>query len=75
MLLPLLMKCRPDHALVEARNDGRSGVGRAVPADTAECRLWVQKGDDRRNAPQRARCSESGLSSTASEATAYNSIL
>jgi hypothetical protein len=22
----------------------------------AECRLWVQKGDDRRNAPQWARC-------------------
>jgi hypothetical protein len=26
------------------------------PPDQAECRLWVQKGDDRRNAPQRARC-------------------
>ena len=25
-------------------------------ANKAECRLWVQKGDDRRNAPQRARC-------------------
>ena len=33
---------------------------RAVPADKAECRLWVQKGDDRRNAPQRARCADSG---------------
>jgi glutathione S-transferase len=27
-----------------------------------ECRLWVQKGDDRRNAPQRARCADSGRS-------------
>src|SRR5258707_10214961 len=26
----------------------------------AECRPWVQKGDDRRNAPQRARCAVSG---------------
>jgi len=31
-------------------------------ADKAECRLWVQKGDDRRNAPQRARCADSGHS-------------
>jgi len=35
-----------------------SGARGAVPADKAECRLWVQKGDDRRNAPQRARCAE-----------------
>jgi hypothetical protein len=35
------------------------GARRAVPADKAECRLWVQKGDDRRNAPQRARCADS----------------
>jgi hypothetical protein len=34
------------------------GYGRAVPVDKAECRLWVQKGDDRRNAPQRARCAD-----------------
>src|ERR1700724_3481876 len=37
-----------------------SGARGAVPADKAECRLWVQKGDDRRNAPQRARCADSG---------------
>jgi hypothetical protein len=30
--------------------------GRAVQADKAECRLSVQKGDVRWNAPQRARC-------------------
>src|ERR1700722_8065593 len=41
-------------------NRGGCGAGRAVPADKAECRLRVQKGDDRRNAPQRARCAESG---------------
>ena len=37
-----------------AASDG-FGARRAVPADKSECRLWVQKGDDRRNAPQRAR--------------------
>jgi hypothetical protein len=39
--------------LVVLRHDGfASGLGL----------LWVQKGDDRRNAPQRARCADSGLS-------------
>jgi hypothetical protein len=43
--------------------NGGYGAGRAVPADKAECRLWVQKRDDRRNAPQRARCAVTGRSS------------
>src|SRR6516165_8321199 len=30
-------------------------TSKAVPANKAECRLWVQKGDDCRNAPQRTR--------------------
>jgi len=34
----------------------RKGAGAPVPAAKAECRLWVQKGDDRRNALQRAKC-------------------
>ena len=37
-----------------------NGASRAVPTDKAECRLWVQKGDDRRKAPQRARRADSG---------------
>ena len=36
------------------------GAGRRVPAVKVECRLWVQKADDRRNAPQRARRAECG---------------
>src|SRR6516162_555389 len=32
---------------------------RAVPADKAECRLCVEKGDDRRSAPRRARRADS----------------
>src|SRR5215510_306800 len=35
---------------------------RSVPAAKAECRLWVQKEDDRRNAPQWARRAASGRS-------------
>src|SRR6516165_5657567 len=35
-------------------------TSKAVPANKAECRLWVQKGDDCRNAPQRTRRAESG---------------
>ena len=40
---------------------------RAVPPDEAECPLWFRKGDDRRNAPQRARCADSGTSHLAPE--------
>ena len=32
-----------------------------VFAVKAECQLWAQIGDDRRNAPQRARCADSSL--------------
>src|ERR1700730_8440978 len=47
-------------------------AGRAVPADKAECRLWVQKGDARRNAPQRARCAVSGHTTTAAGAAQFD---
>jgi hypothetical protein len=50
----------PTEPIATAIANGRYGAGRAVPADKDECRLRVQKGDDRRNAPQRARCAESG---------------
>src|SRR5262249_32466949 len=32
----------------------RCGASRAVLDAKAECQLWAQKGDDRRNAPQQA---------------------
>jgi hypothetical protein len=35
--------------------EGRFGASGAVCAAKAECRLWVQKGDDRRTPPQQAR--------------------
>jgi hypothetical protein len=50
----------PPRTTEPAAVNGRNGAPRVVPADKAECRLWVQKGDDRRNAPQRARCADSG---------------
>jgi len=37
------------------RRMGAKGHEERLPAAKAECRLWVQKGDDRRNAPQRAK--------------------
>src|ERR1700724_98211 len=49
----------PVHPIVpfeSASDNDWKEAGRAVPADKAECLLWVQKGDARRNAPQRARC-------------------
>jgi class 3 adenylate cyclase len=51
----------------QAKNIARPvRVFRIPLAETArpkvECRLWVQKGDDRRNAPQRAKCADSGRS-------------
>jgi hypothetical protein len=38
----------------------------------AECRLWVQKGDDRRNAPQRARGGDSGYSHDRNRAARFD---
>ena len=46
------------------RRMGAKGHEERLPAAKAECRLWVQKGDDRRNAPQRAKRADSGHSET-----------
>ena len=43
-------------------DDGGHFVRKVTLDGKAECRLWVQKGDDRRNASQRARCAVSGPS-------------
>jgi len=44
------------------RRMGAKGHEERLPAAKAECRLWFQKGDDRRNAPQRAKRADSGRS-------------
>ena len=41
------------------RRMGAKGHEERLPAAKAECRLWVQKGDDRRNAPQRVKRADS----------------
>jgi hypothetical protein len=43
--------------------------------DKAECRLWVQKGDHRRNAPQRARSAESGQAISAAVEPSFRNVL
>jgi hypothetical protein len=51
---------------VADRQRDRGGPLRGMKSGSrrkAECRLWVQKGDDRRNAPQRARCAVTSRSS------------
>ena len=46
----------PSETPLPAPGNGRNGgMKSGSRRDKAECRLWVQKGDDRRNARQRAK--------------------
>jgi hypothetical protein len=56
------MKCRPDLALVEARNDGRSGASCDAPAAEAERRLSVRSTDLRWSVRRRRPRAESSPS-------------